>query len=131
MARNSIRVSSGIVPIEVNDAGDTIDLRTDADFMKQCIKMRQNFAQTQEEYEKTLDDENVSAEVVDAAVDKIFTDTDKAIDGLFGEGACKKIFPGNRNVTQYAEFFEQLLTIMENQQSEKAQKYTAGKRTGK
>lgn len=122
MAR-SIRVSSGVVPIEVNDNGDTIELRTDAEFMKACLKMQRDFVELKNEYDTTLADAMSTPEQQNAAVDKMFTATDASINSLFGEDACKKIFPGKRNIMQYAEFFEQLLDIMQEQQSTAASKY--------
>lgn len=123
MAR-SIRVSSGVIPIEVNDNGDTIELRTDAEFMKACLRMQQGFIKLKDEYDAVVSDEAASAEAQAEAVDKMFASTDAAINDLFGEDACDKIFPGTRSVMQYAEFFEQLLVIMQESQEASASKYT-------
>ena len=118
-----IRVSTGGIPIEVNDNGDTIELRTDADFMKECLTIQRNFRVSAEKYEALLNDENAEPEAVSAAIDEVFKTTDSSIDKLFGEGACTKIFPPRRGVMQYTEFFTQLSQIMSEQQEAAADKY--------
>ena len=118
-----IRVSTGGIPIEVNDNGDTIELRTDADFMKECLTIQRNFRVSAEKYEALLNDENAEPEAVSEAIDEVFKTTDSSIDKLFGEGACAKIFPPRRGVMQYTEFFTQLSQIMSEQQEAAADKY--------
>ena len=118
-----IRVSTGGIPIEVNDNGDTIELRTDADFMKECLTIQRNFRVSAEKYEALLNDENAEPEAVSAAIDEVFKTTDSSIDKLFGEGACTKIFPPRRGVMLYTEFFTQLSKIMSEQQEAAADKY--------
>ena len=118
-----IRVSTGGIPIEVNDNGDTIELRTDADFMKECLHIQRNFRTAAEKYEALLNDENATTEAVSEALDDVFKTTDTAIDKLFGKGACAKIFPPRRGVMQYTEFFTQLSQIMSEQQEAAADKY--------
>ena len=74
-----IRISTGGIPIEVNDNGDTIELRTDADFMKECLNIQRNFRVSAEKYEALLNDENAAPEAVSEAIDEVFKTTDSAI----------------------------------------------------
>lgn len=122
-----IRVSTSGIPIEVNDNGDTIELRTDAEFMKECLNIQRNFRDSAEKYEALLNDENSAPEAVAEAIDEVFKTTDEAIDRLFGAGSCAKIFPPRRGVMQYTEFFTQLSQIMSEQQSAAADKYLANR----
>ena len=122
-----IRVSTGGIPIEVNDNGDTIELRTDADFMKECLHIQRNFRTAAEKYEALLNDENATPEAVSEAIDTVFKTTDAAIDKLFGDGACAKIFPARRGIMRYTEFFTQLSQIMSEQQAAAADKYLSSR----
>lgn len=123
----SIRIASGGIPIEVNDRGDTIELRTDAEFMKACLRMSDSFEAAHKEYQEVIGNESATMEQMDAAIDKIFKDTDAAIDNLFGVGASDKIFPARRSTMQYSSFFEQLFRIIAKQQDTVADKYLANR----
>lgn len=115
----SIRVSQGHIPIEVNDKGDTIELRTDADFLKECLRLQHTFKESKDAYDKVLDDPAATLEQQEAVIDQMFQATDSAIDQLFGAGSCDKIFPPKRNAQQYGEFFDQLTDIIVQQQKSK------------
>jgi hypothetical protein len=119
----SIRVSSGTIPIDVNDAGDTIELRTDAEFMKACIQMQKHFQESKDKYDQVMSDDESTPEQQVQMIDQLFAETDEAIESLFGKGACHKIFPGNRSALQYVDFFDQLIRIMNDYQLQAADKY--------
>ena len=125
----SIRVKNSTVTIDVNDQGDTIVLRTDAAFLKDILATQRNFTKSYENYRRIIADDTATQEQQEAAVDGLFADNDAAIDRLFGAGACEKIFrdTGARSPFHYADFYDGLMQVVEEQQESAAGKYAKKK----
>lgn len=139
---SGIRVSTGVKKIEVNDEGEYITLNfADQDFPRRVFAMMDR---VQERADKAKDEEG---EIVAAHPDGSFeqaralTDFNvelhryvmAEVDGVFGEGTCRKVFgdivPG---IDLFQDFFEQLMPYFEQfgkERQEKMSKYSAA-RTG-
>lgn len=133
---DSLRVSSGIKKIEVNDNGDYIIIPVnDATFFDRYAEVIKSFEQKEIEYSKRTD------ELKEKHKDKSNNDTDSVIDiatlyvdlcrdvcveldKLFGEGSCKKIFPDVEypNEILIGEFFEQITPLLNQYGKERSEK---------
>lgn len=121
---DSIRVGSR-VEIGVNDNGDTIVLNFD-----DCSFI-DNFFQIAESLDKASEYFNGSFEQLEdrekiCGTREKMQEISEEIDRLFGEGCCKKVF-GNIVPSPYlvAEFFEQLLPIIQKHADERQKKIAA------
>ena len=134
---NSIRVNTGAVKIEVNDAGECITLPFgDQQFPARYQKMLESIKEKQAESEaraKKIDESKMPKDEKDAAGIALMLEIHQwlrdQVDGLFGEGTCKKVFgdivPG---VELYEDFFMQLKPYFEKHGKErtaKMKKYSA------
>lgn len=139
-----IRVNTGVKRIEVNDNGDYITLSlNDNDFLSRFFALYENVqrmadessakeAAIKEKYERSGDKAGLMKESF-ALYSGFGQDMMSEIDGLFGDGTCKKVF-GDITPTfdLYLDFFEQLTPYLNEFAKEKAQrmsKYSAS-RTG-
>ena len=138
---NSIRINTGAVKIEVNDAGEYITLPFgDQQFPSRFFSLLENFESKQDEYKARAEEidkcdkspiEKASAGVaLSLEIHKYLRDQ---VDTVFGEATCKKVFgdivPG---IELYESFFDQLKPYFEKYGKERAakmQKYSAA-RTG-
>lgn len=134
----NIRVNRGIV-VNVNDAGDTITVNVeDQMFIDRFFGLINRL----DEMSKDMDSDAVKALEKREQVRKLIEKTKELmedIDGLFGEGCCRKVF-GDIVPSPYliADFFDQLTPIaeayMNERQKDIAKKYNnarKGARTSK
>lgn len=130
---NSIRVSSEIKRIEVNDAGEYIELNLgDQSFASRFYEML-------DRVEKSIDSMNIRALELDqkykdaslferqrAMCDfntELHTILKGEVDSFFGEGTCRKVFGDIiPHYSMYLDFFEQLQPIFANFAQERRQK---------
>ncbi len=133
---DSLRVSSGIKTIEVNDAGECINVPVgDAAFFERFGAAMKNFGQKEAEYNNRADalsekhkdkpDGDVGA-IVDGIglYADLCRDTCAELDRLFGEGCCRKVFPGieNPSAELIGEFFEQITPLLNKYGQERSEK---------
>lgn len=141
-----IRVNTGVKRIEVNDNGDYITLSlNDNDFLDRFFGLYDDLQRMADEYtgrENAIREKHAAGgeAVMDGILKEtyaLYTEAGKSmkpkIDGLFGEGTCKKVF-GDITPTfdLYIDFFEQLTPYLQEFAKEKTQrmsKYSAA-RTG-
>lgn len=141
-----IRVNTGVKRIEVNDNGDYITLSlNDNDFLDRFFGLYENIQRMADDYtgkESAIREKYKGAEEAgrDSILKETFSlyaqagkDMKQEVDGLFGEGTCKKVF-GDTTPTfdLYLDFFEQLAPFLQEFAREKTQrmsKYSAA-RTG-
>ena len=132
---DSIRVDTGIKKIEVNDEGETISLNfSDQSFPARYFAMIDEFETQQEifqkeaemldqEYEeKQLSDHERFRKVADfnLKVHEFFKDR---VDGLFGDGTCRKVFGDIvPSMDLYVDFISQLAPYFEKYGNESQKK---------
>ncbi|MCI8810387.1 MAG: hypothetical protein HFF84_09735 [Oscillibacter sp.] len=138
-----IRINNGAKKIEVNDSGDYIILNlNDNDFLNRFYSMYENVQKTADEMaaketaiqEKQKDKED-NAELLKETF-RLYTEFGKdmmsEVDGLFGDGTCKKVFGDIApTIDLYIDFFEQLVPYLNDFAKEKMQrmsKYSAARR---
>lgn len=105
-----IRVNRGIV-VEVNDEGETIRINAeDQMFVNRFYDLIERLEKTQKDMEEHKDKEE--REQISLMIDKT-RDIMGEIDGMFGAGACAKVF-GDIVPSVYliADFFDQLIPIV-------------------
>lgn len=105
-----IRVSRGIV-VEVNDEGETIRINAeDQMFVNRFYDLIERLEKTQKDMEEHKDKEE--REQLSIMIEKTREIMDE-IDGMFGYGACVKVF-GDIVPSVYliADFFDQLIPIV-------------------
>lgn len=123
-----IRVKSNVIKIEVNDNGDFISLRKDAEFVDALVKFNEGYQKMakafQQEYSK-IDRSDIKKinDLVYAFSKQLHDD----FDDLFGEDACKKVFgEGIKDVLPpadaVADFFTQLAPYIKDLKREVNQK---------
>ena len=118
---NEIRIKSGI-EITVNEKGETICINAeDRTFLDKFYGLLDKFS----EAEAHMKSEKVRGLKDRAALQEMIVQTReimKEIDGLFGEGACKKVF-GDIVPTPYllAIFFDKMLPYTEQYANERQQ----------
>ncbi len=125
---DSIRVSSGTKKIEVNDDGEFILLPLGDDgFTRGFYNLLNDFQKRAEAVKLT--DEDITGSM-DQIV-KLNAEIAEKVDGLFGNGTCKKVFgditPG---IDMILDFFFQLLPFFEDaakKRAERMNKYNAGR----
>lgn len=138
---NKLRVNTGAVVIEVNDAGESITLPFgDQQFPTRFFALLEDFNGKQAEYEQRANEIDTSNKselekakhgtALNLEIHQYFK---KEIDRIFGAETCRKVFgeivPG---IELYADFFNQLTPYFEKYAKERAakvQKYSA-KRNG-
>ena len=119
-----IRVKSNVIKIEVNDLGDTISLRKDAEFVDALVRFNDGYQRMakafQQEY-SSIDKSDIKKinDLVYAFSKQLHDD----FDDLFGEDACKKVFgEGIKDVLPsadaVADFFTQLAPYIKNLRNE-------------
>ena len=119
-----IRVRSNVIKIEVNDNGDFISLRKDAEFVNALVRFNEGYQKMakafQQEYSK-IDKSDIKKinDLVYAFSKQLHDD----FDDLFGEDACKKVFgEGIKDVLPsadaVADFFTQLTPYIKNLKQE-------------
>lgn len=105
-----IRVNRGIV-VEVNDEGETIRINAeDQMFVNQFYDLIERLEKTQKDMEEHKDKEE--REQLSIMIEKTRDIMDE-IDGMFGAGACAKVF-GDIVPSVYliVDFFDQLIPIV-------------------
>lgn len=136
-----IRVNSGIKKIEVNDNGDYITLSlSDNAFLERFFSLYENIQKMAEESAAAGKEINDKGMTDNSSLREVFRLYDEAgekmrseLDGLFGEGTCKKVFgditPG---LELYLDFFEQLTPYLQEFAQEKRQRLSkySPQRTG-
>ncbi|MCI8714317.1 MAG: hypothetical protein HFF66_00780 [Oscillospiraceae bacterium] len=139
-----IRVNTGIKRIEVNDNGDYITLSLDDNaFLERFFALYENSQKLAEEaagkenairqkYEDS-GDQNTFLRETFSMYAEVSAAMMAEVDGLFGNGTCKKVFGGiTPGFELYMDFFEQLRPYLEEFAKEKNQRmsrYSAA-RTG-
>lgn len=121
-----IRVNTGIT-VEVNEAGDTIRINVeDQNFIDKFYGMVDRLEKVSKEMKEPGISEMSEHEQLRLMIGHVRKLMEE-IDGLFGEGSCKKIF-GDIVPSAYllADFFEQMTPIVERYIGER-QKYINGK----
>lgn len=119
-----IRVKSNVIKIEVNDLGDTISLRKDAEFVDALVRFNDGYQRMakafQQEY-SSIDKSDIKKinDLVYAFSKQLHDD----FDDLFGEDSCKKVFgEGIKDVLPsadaVADFFTQLAPYIKNLRQE-------------
>ena len=131
---NEIRVNSGIV-VNVNDNGDTITINAeDQLFIEKFFSAIERFEKIQKEMSEPKWKEKSEREQLSAMIDKT-KEIMEDIDGMFGTGACKKVF-GDIIPSVYliADFFDQLIPIAskyaDERQKKIAEKYNRKRKGG-
>lgn len=122
---NQIRINKGI-EIEVNDKGETITLATnDIDFLYKVNETAVEIEKIVKECtlkEKAIQKKTPSKEIgyltdIDYELRKLYKKTfanmRKAMDGVLGDGACRKIFGDTNSLTMWDELIEQLAPILQ------------------
>lgn len=107
---DKIRVNRGIV-VEVNDEGETIRINAeDQMFVNRFYDLIERLEKTQKDMEEHKDKEE--REQLSIMIEKTRDIMDE-IDGMFGAGACAKVF-GDIVPSVYliADFFDQLIPIV-------------------
>lgn len=134
-----LRIDSGIKRIEVNDDGEYICIPiNDASFYERFGNILKWFddkqidieRQVKEFSEKHQDDKETEGVNVEAAMDAInmYSNLCKEVcsqlDELFGEGCCRKVFPGiqSPDIELIWDFFEQINPILQKFAQERNQK---------
>ena len=133
---DSLRVSSGIKNIEVNDSGEYISIPVnDAAFFNRYAEVLKNFEQKEIEYGRRADglkekhkdksegSTDIIADIISLYAD-LCRDTCAELDRLFGEGSCRKIFPDVEcpNEVLIGEFFEQITPLLNQYSKERNEK---------
>ena len=123
----SLRVASGVKMIEVNDAGECICIpMSDATFFQRFADLINSFQQKQKEIEEKAqelagkceereeDDIEIIREVAQA-YSALCRDICVMLDGLFGEGCCRKVFIGveTPGIELIGDFFEAITHLMQ------------------
>lgn len=132
---DSIRVDTGVKKIEVNDEGETISLNfADQSFPARYFAMVDEFEASQSTFQKEaqeLDKECEQNQLSDyersrkvaafnLKVHQFFKDR---VDGLFGEGTCRKVFGDIvPSVDLYVDFINQLAPYFEKYSKERQKK---------
>lgn len=132
---DSIRVDTGVKKIEVNDEGETISLNfADQSFPARYFAMVDEFKARQEAFEKeaaaldrAYEEQQLSeyersrqVAVFSLKVHEFFKDR---VDGLFGEGTCRKVFGDIvPSVDLYVDFINQLAPYFEKYSKERQKK---------
>jgi len=151
-----IRVNTGVKRIDVNDNGDYITINlNDNTFLDRFFLMYENLVKmadessakesaVREKYKDYVGNKNGGSGDVERLPDgmirdvlSLYKDASKTmmgeVDGLFGEGTCKKVFGDiTPSFELYLEFFEQLTPYLQEFAKEKSRrisKYSAA-RTG-
>lgn len=133
---DKLRVDSGIKKIEVNDAGEYIEIPiSDTAFYERFGEIMKNFEQKQTEIEQeatALSEKHKDkpSDDVDAIVDSIqlYAElcqyTCSELDKLFGDGCCKKVFVGiqNPSVELIGDFFDQITPLLNQYAKERNQR---------
>lgn len=140
----SIRVNTGVKRIEVNDNGDYITLSlNDNAFIDRFFALRENSQKIADEYterQREIEKKYQGSQQEEAYTREVLALYSEAgqsmmseVDGLFGEGTCKKVFGDIApSLELYYDFFEQLTPYLKEFAKEKAErmsKYSAN-RTG-
>lgn len=149
---DKLRVDSGIKNIEVNDNGDYISIPIrDTSFYQKFAELIKKFEKKQEDVDKRYADlaekhKDKQQDDIDAISDSVnlYSDLCKEIcddlDGLFGEGCCKKVFLGVEHpgidmigdfLDQIAPFLNQYIEEQSNRISFKYNRNRKGARSGK
>lgn len=130
----NIKVDSRIRKIGVNDAGDYIELSvTDVTLLDRFSNLVEWFSSKQEELTRFDDDfkarhagDTDDTEAVIEAIHKrteVFRETCRQIDGVFGEGCCKKVFGDIiPDELPLMDFFEQMTPVMQRMAMERGEK---------
>lgn len=118
------RSTTGGIPVEVNDNGDTIEIRVDAAFEKALTGADATMKRVRAELKNAMDNPDTPQTVIEALIDSQYAETDAAIDAMFGEGACEKIFPtGSRSFGQYDDLFSFIIECVDEVQNKSVAKY--------
>lgn len=113
---DSIRVSSNIKKIEVNDNGDYITLNfNDRSFPSKFYSLMDQFESKKIEVESKLTEISSITDETEKTKEMLHLDMEihkwlsKEVDNIFGEDTCKKVF-GNviPNIFLYVDFFDQI-----------------------
>lgn len=140
---DSIRVSSGIRRIEVNDAGEYIVLNGNSTtllpaFEKMKRALEQKAKQCQEEADAIRGDKSLSEDEKLLKVYELNCDIHKSImediDALFGYGTCRKVFgdgiiPDSASIAEFFEAIAPFLQQIGQEKSKRLSKYSPS-RTG-
>ncbi|HIW14913.1 MAG TPA: hypothetical protein H9691_05665 [Firmicutes bacterium] len=132
---DSIRVDTGVKKIEVNDEGETISLNfADQSFPARYFAMVDEFQAQQDVFrqeaeqldrereEKKLSEYDHSRKVAafNLKIHEFFKDR---VDGLFGEGTCRKVFGDIvPSLDLYVDFINQLAPYFEKYSKERQKK---------
>lgn len=126
---DSIRVSSGVKEIEVNDKGERISLTLGSN------KFIQDFYLLLDDFQKRYDAAKLTEEDVPGSMNKLVVlekETANKIDQLFGDNTCMKVFGNTSPASDFImEFLFELLPFFEEsakKRSEKLNKYNAGRK---
>ena len=118
------RSSTGGIPVEVNDNGDIIEIRVDAAFEKALTGADATMKRVRAELQSVMENPDTPQAVIDALIDSQYTETDAAIDAMFGVGACAKIFPaGSRSFGQYDDLFSFIVACVDEVRNKSVAKY--------
>lgn len=139
MAKDSIRISSGIKRIEVNDDGECICINvSDQSFIPRITSIYKNLAARSSEYEE--EEKRISemdANTQEAILKKldmaakhsecVHRDIMREIDDAFGDEVCRKVFGDVvPSVDMVCEFFEALAPYLQKymkERNDKVRKY--------
>ena len=132
---DSIRVDTGVKKIEVNDEGETISLNfADQSFPVRYFAMVDEFEAQQQVFQQeaeALDRECEEQQLSDyecsrkaAAFNlKVHEFCKERVDGLFGEGTCRKVFGDIvPSADLYVDFISQLAPYFEKYDKERQKK---------
>lgn len=132
---DSLRADSGIRVIEVNDSGECISIPVgDASFFERFSNIIKGFSEKQAGYEKRAQELSEKYKDHPDGTDAIFDgvqlysemcrETCVELDRLFGEGCCRKVFPGveSPGIELITDFLEKLAPFMNKYAQERSEK---------
>lgn len=115
-----IRVDNGRRRIEVNDAGECIEVAVDTGFLERLQSFHDWLGEKRQEIE--------GKEMVEtAAIAQTYRESMEKVDALFGQNACRKVF-GEGIIPDWdmiTDFLNQMMPILEKMIDERQKKLTS------
>lgn len=121
---NKIRINSGVKRIEVNDDGEFILLPVSDDGFVMEFYRLMDYVKEAAEKIPLEEPEDITGRI--STVDKIVEiekETKGKVDGLFGEGTCRKVFGDILpSMDLFVEFFGSLIPFLEEYKADRMKK---------
>ena len=134
MTQNKLRIDTGVVTVEVNDAGEEICFTPDVYFVERFNDLYDVVMQKAEELKRreeelkandAADDNEIPANRREriALIKESCLFLHEKINELFGAGTCEKALGGALNPDCYIELLEALTPFIQNARKNKMNKY--------